>query len=171
MIGQYDNSIPGQFGRDTFKFFLKTIQKKKNLKRVMDDVLPTLKSINEVDSLPVPKWSKKWFRYYYATKIMGLPTIEQIFANMQIEGQTPIVTVYRYVGSEIVNVGKNPIEVDPLDYITIMPDSMININHHPIKGSFSDISHLPLELIGEMQYEEKISIISKHLETKYSTLV
>lgn len=167
MIGQYDSSVQGLGRGNTFKFFYKTVQKKKALKNILDNVLPTLTSIDQVDCLNVPKWSKKFFRYEYATKIEGKPTIEQIFASMENEIKDSEVVVYRYYGPECT-IGINPLELNNGDYVSIIGVKLVNVNHHPITVSEDDIYFITsMDYIGTMTNSERINKISEYLSTKY----
>lgn len=163
-----------EYGRGTYTHFKHACKKKQNLKAVLDDVIPALTDIDDIDKLPVPKWTKKHFKSYYRYNMLGHLTPQQIAELMDAAApaEEEIYPVAKYIGVNNITVGKVPIEIEPNDIISFVDDSHISVNHHPVTIKLGDVQLInPILMLGHYSYDQKIEIVSKGLESKYGNNV
>ena len=156
--------------RGDYAFFVKTLTKKQELKDAWEKI-KTLSSEDEIDTLDIPKWTKKHFKVKFRYEVLKSLTPEQIAALMQKLHKPlpkPIYPVMKYTGSGTEIGKKLKINVDQGDYFAVIDSNMVKVNRNCVKVSSVDFEKLiPADRVGDMEISEYNDVVGQYLTKKY----
>lgn len=159
-----------ELGRGGIKFFNESLKKKKNLQEARELVV-NFTSIDQVDSLEVPTWTKRHFKEIYKREVLKMPTaaeIAAIMAAMHVAKPDPQHDVYAYTGDTITIGTSFKVEVEYGDLFAIISPYEIKLNRYTVKMNQTEFDKLyPNFKVGAMSISEYMIKVGDMLNQKY----
>lgn len=159
-----------ELGRGGIKFFNESLKKKKNLQDALI-VVRGLTSIDQVDSLEVPTWTKRHFKEIYKREVLKMPTAAEIaalMAAMHVAKPETTHDVYTYTGDTIVVGTSFRVEVEYGDLFAIISPYEIKLNRYTVKMNQAEFDKLyPNIKVGTMAIGEYMVKVGNMLNQKY----